>query len=525
MPATIRNPILPGFNPDPAICRVGDDYYIATSTFEWFPGVQIHHSRDLVNWRLATRPLDRISQLDLVGCPDSGGIWAPCLTWADGIFWLIYTNVRHLDGAFKDTPNFLVTAPSIDGPWSEPIYLNSSGFDPSLFHDADGRKWLVNQIWDHRPDARTRFAGIALQEYDHARRRLVGPIRNIFRGSPLGITEGPHLYRHGGWYHLLTAEGGTGWNHAVSWARSRSIDGPYEIHPDNPVLTSVGSSARLQKAGHGSLIEAGDGSWWMAHLCSRPLIPSNRCMLGRETALQRIAWGADGWPRLAAGGRNPAESVEGPALPAHPWPAEPVRTTFAGPGLPIHFQTLRRPAAPSWMTCGPHGLRLAGGESPISRFRQSLVARRMQAFSLSAACELSAEPEDFQQSAGLVAIYDTRTWFSLRLTFREDRGRCLLPAWCDDGKYGEDAAAAIAVGPGPVQLGFDLARTRLQFRWRQGDRPWAAIGQPCDASKLSDDYGTGWHFTGAFVGLSCVDLSGRAMPADFAWFDYQEHAE
>ncbi len=138
-----RNPILPGFNPDPSICRVGDDYYIATSTFEWFPGVQIHYSRDLANWRLLTRPLTRASQLDMRGAPDSGGVWAPCLTYNDGLFWLVYTNMRRHQGSVKDGMNYVVTAPTIEGPWSDAVALNASGFDPSLFHDDDGRSWML----------------------------------------------------------------------------------------------------------------------------------------------------------------------------------------------------------------------------------------------------------------------------------------------------------------------------------------------------------------------------------------------
>ena len=193
---TIRNPILPGFNPDPSILRVGDDYYIATSTFEWFPGVQIHHSRDLVNWRLLTRPLTRPSQLNMLGDPDSCGIWAPCLTHADGKFWLIYTDVKRygrtsVGGAsgasLRDFHNYLVTADQIDGEWSDPVYMNSSGFDPSLFHDDDGRKWVVNQLWDFRP-GQNRFAGIVLQEYSVAERRLIGERVNIFKGTPLGFS-------------------------------------------------------------------------------------------------------------------------------------------------------------------------------------------------------------------------------------------------------------------------------------------------------------------------------------------------
>jgi xylan 1,4-beta-xylosidase len=218
---TIVNPILPGFNPDPSICRVGADYYIATSTFEWYPGVQIHHSRDLIDWRLARRPLDRASLLDMRGAPDSCGVWAPCLSHADGRFWLVYTDVKRFEGSFKDAHNYIVTAPSIEGPWSEPHYVNSSGFDPSLSHDDDGRKWFLNMIWDHRLGAGANlrnpaFSGILLQEWDAASGKLIGSPKNIFAGSPHGLVEGPHLFKRNGWYYLTTAEGGTGYDHAVT---------------------------------------------------------------------------------------------------------------------------------------------------------------------------------------------------------------------------------------------------------------------------------------------------------------------
>ena len=253
----IRNPILPGFNPDPSIVRVGDDYYIATSTFEWYPGVQIHHSRDLVNWRLLTRPLRRASQLNMLGDPDSCGVWAPCLTRSDGLFWLIYTDVKRygrttVGGAsgasLRDFHNYLVTCPSIDGEWSDPVYLNSSGFDPSLFHDDDGRKYLVNQLWDHRP-GRNRFAGIVLQEYEHGSRQLIGERKNIFAGTSIGFTEAPHLYKRNGWYYLVTAEGGTGWGHAMTMARSRSLYRPVrassgQIHHHGARSPSCTAAAR-----------------------------------------------------------------------------------------------------------------------------------------------------------------------------------------------------------------------------------------------------------------------------------------
>ena len=331
----IRNPILPGFNPDPSIVRVGEDYYIATSTFEWFPGVQIHHSRDLVHWRLLTRPLIRASQLNMLGDPDSCGIWAPCLTYADGLFWLIYTDVKRygrttVGGAsgasLRDFHNYLVTCPTIDGAWSDPVYLHSSGFDPSLFHDADGRKYLVNQLWDYRP-GRNRFNGIVLQEYSVTERRLIGHRENIFAGTALGLTEAPHLYRRDGYYYLLTAEGGTAWGHAVTMARSRSLTGPYELHPDGPILSSRHRpDVELQRAGHADLVETPHGETYMVYLCGRPLRNRGRCTLGRETAIQPMVWSTDGWLRTTDGQGLAQTTAPAPTgLIPHVFPVPPTR--------------------------------------------------------------------------------------------------------------------------------------------------------------------------------------------------------
>src|SRR6476659_3471507 len=290
----ITNPILRGFNPDPSILRVADDYYIATSTFEWYPGVQVHHSRDLVHLRLVTRPLRRVGQLDMRGDPDSCGVWAPCLTHHDGLFYLVYTDVKRYGrssapgapgASFRDFHNYLVTSPTIDGEWSDPIHLNSSGFDPSLFHDDDGRTYVVNMLWDHRP-GQNRFAGIVLQEYSPRERRLIGARQNIFTGTSLGFTEGPHLYKRGGWYYLLTAEGGTGWGHAVTMARSRTLLGPYELPPD---VHSLSARHRrylaLQRAGHADLVETQSGETYIVYLWGRPIARRGRCTLGRETAI------------------------------------------------------------------------------------------------------------------------------------------------------------------------------------------------------------------------------------------------
>ena len=264
------NPILKGFNPDPSILRVDDNYYIATSTFEWYPGVQIHHSKDLVNWRLISQPLNRADLLDMRGNPDSTGIWAPCLSHCDGTFYLIYTDVKRHDGSFKDAHNYLTTCDVIDGKWSVPVYLNSSGFDPSLFHH-NGRKWLLNMVWDHRP-GKNPFGGIHLQEYCSQSKQLIGPVHNIFTGTSMGFTEAPHIYVYNDYFYLLTAEGGTEYDHCMTFARSKNLEGPYEVDPDGYFLTSKDDpSLPLQRSGHGDIVETPDGDIYVVHLSSRPL--------------------------------------------------------------------------------------------------------------------------------------------------------------------------------------------------------------------------------------------------------------
>jgi xylan 1,4-beta-xylosidase len=532
---TIRNPILRGFNPDPSILRVGDDYYIATSTFEWFPGVQIHHSRDLVNWRLLTRPLRRASQLDMRGDPDSGGVWAPCLTHADGRFHLIYTDVKRygrttVGGAsgasLRDFHNYLVTAETIDGDWSDPTYLNSSGFDPSLFHNADGRKYLLNMLWDHRP-GRNRFAGIVMQEYSPAERRLVGERQVIFDGTALGLTEAPHLYRRDGWHYLITAEGGTGWGHAVTLARSRRIEGPYELAPGGPILTARDRpDAALQRAGHADLVETQGGETYAVYLCGRPIPNRGRCILGRETAIQPMDWTADGWLQTKDGAGLPQLEVPAPDLPPHPFPPAPERTVFDGPDLPIDFQWLRSPYPDDLFSLADGRLRLHGRESMGSLFEQALVARRLQAHCASLAAGLDFAPAHYQQAAGLVCYYNASKFHYLMVTHDAELGTCLqVMSALPDQPQADAFTRPIAIAPGrPLELRAEIDFERLLFAWRYAGEDWRWLPEVFDASILSDEATAPGqpNFTGAFVGMACQDTSGTRRPADFAWFDYRE---
>jgi len=531
----IKNPILRGFNPDPSIIRVGEDYYIATSTFEWFPGVQIHHSKDLINWKLVARPLSRKSQLDMIGVPDSCGVWAPCLSYDKGTFYLVYSNVRSFDGIWKDTPNYLVTTQDILGDWSDPIFLTSSGFDGSLFHDEDGKKWFLSMLTDHRKGLF--FGGTFLQEYDETKQQLIGQRYNIFKGTELGSTEAPHLYKINGYYYLILAEGGTEYGHAITLARSTAITGPYELHPQNPFITARNTpTAPLQKCGHGDLVDTPKGDWYVVFLVGRPLSEHGRCTLGRETAIETVEWRADGWLYLKKGVTTPRLEVP-IAVETDKETLQkkasylPERNTFGKDGLSIHFQSLRIPIAESWLSLTDRSgyLRLYGKDSLSSFHYQSLIARRIQHFNIEASTCLEFSPTTFQQMAGLVVYYNTGHWIYLHLMGHEDEeSKFLQIIVCDNFDMQEILAQSINVsGQQRIYLKAQLHCAHLQFYYAAKANDWQKIGDVLDSSILSDDYvregSTRYRpaFTGAFVGLCCQDLSGRNQPADFDWFEYK----
>lgn len=538
---SIKNPILPGFNPDPSIVRVGEDYYIATSTFEWYPGVQIHHSRDLVNWKLVAHPLNRADLLDMLGAPDSCGIWAPCLSYHDGLFHLIYTDVKRFDGV-KDTHNYLTTCASIDGDWSKPVFLNSSGFDPSMFHDEDGRQWLLNMVWDHRY-GRNPFGGIYLQEYSSEQGRLVGPVSNIFKGTEMGLTEAPHLYKRGEYYYLLTAEGGTEYDHVMTMARSKSITGPYEVDPEGYIVTAKDNpELYLQRAGHGDFVETPDGDVYIVHLCSRPISGRKRSPMGRETAIQEAFWTDDGWLRLKNGSNKPDPVVKSPNLPTYPWPAVEARTEFSNAELPIDFQWLRTPEKEKLFSLQDRQgfLRLFGRESLGSLYYQALVARRQQAFRFTAVTKVEFDPESFLQMAGLVNYYNAHKYHYLFISRSDEGDRQLGIMSCEGDQSQEfvfpltdqrhaqltnNEGGVVIPNVGAVYLRCEVDHDQLNYAWSMDGENWNVIPLTLDQSIVSDEAGKGGgaSFTGAFVGMCCQDLAGTMIPADFEFFEYTEN--
>ena len=571
----IHNPILRGFHPDPSIIRVGEDYYIATSTFEWWPGVRLHHSRDLIHWELTGYPLTRVSQLDLRGVGPSQGIWAPCLTYDGGTFYLVYTVVKAFYCNMYDTENYLVTAEDIHGPWSEPVPLNNFGFDPSLFHDDDGRKYMVSMVTDHRVPKK--YAGrLVLQEYDAAGQKMTGPVKDIYRAEGIFL-EGPHIFKHNNWYYLFSADTGTGEGHGQSIQRSRNIWGPYEMYRPHDgkrqegeaysVLTSRHhEDILLQKAGHCDLVETADGEWYAVHLCGRASGDRNpedaerfagqrRYMLGRETAIQRMRWTEDEWLVLAEEGNTPRETVEPPKCAERtrvvreiqvPEGAEERGGEFSEDGegrytespyvfrrddfdsvhLHLDYQSLRIPmdARHISLTARRGWLRMYGRSGLASRFSQTLIARRMTEYHMDAEACLDFEPEVFKQMAGLILLYDTENYLYLHISHDEDVGKCITLLKAENGKY-EYLADYIPIEPGrDVVLGLKLRGTQVQFSYgyREGnntDIPMQDIGPGIPAGFLSDEAcREGW-FTGTMVGICCQDLTGFGRHADFDWFE------
>lgn len=538
----INNPILPGFNPDPSICRVGSDYYIATSTFEWYPGVSIYTSVNLADWTLVARPLKRQNQLDMRGNPDSCGVWAPCLSYADDMFWLVYTDVKRFDGNFKDAHNYIVTAKNVTDDWSDPVYVNSSGFDPSLFHDDDGRKWFFNMRWNHRAGElgqsprHSPFGGIVLQEYDHLKKQLIGEPEMIYAGTNRGLVEAPHMFKRKEFYYLVTAEGGTGYEHAVTHARSTSVRGPFETHPDLHVITSTDPGhGQLQRAGHGQYVDTPNGEFYHTYLCSRPLKNIQSSPLGRETGIEKCAWGDDDWLRTVHGSQQPQLEVNMPVdtekvanIVAHDQPAG---VQFDMAELPIEFQWLRTPDAARIFSlkARPGWLRLFGRESVGSWFEQSLVARRAQHHSYVANTTMDFNPTEFNQGAGLIVYYNRHKFHFLQVSSDEEIGRSFNILSCE-GDYPESRLSFALDAPvrlefdGPVQLRVQVNENVLQFFYAAGgSKAFQPIGPELDASVLSDEGGRGEHasFTGAFTGMCAYDISGMGKSADFSHFDYE----
>lgn len=517
---TIQNPILRGFHPGPSILRVGEEFYIATSTFEWFPGVKIERSKDLKHWHPVAYPLRGQSQFTLDGVHNSCGIWGTSLSYDNGTFYLVYSIVWTRKGIFKDVHNFLITTDDIDGEWSEPVFLNSSGFDPFLFHDESGEKWLFNVNWDWRPE-RESFAGILAQRYDEKEKKLVGNSKVVCRGSSAGKTEGVNVYKRGDYYYMVLAEGGTGYEHRVTLARSKQVCGLYEFCPYNPIMTSrTNANNPLQRAGHASLVETEGGQWYMAYLVSRPVL--GRSILGRETAIEKIRWTDNDW-FVAEGGPAPRLEIPGPDSVEEQPEEKEWRYEFDLPQIPLDFQSLRVPLTSDMMslTERPGWLRLKGWESITSQHKQTMLARRQQSFFYEIEAKMDYAPQNFRQMAGITCFYNTDNFYYLYVSGDID-GRFISVLSCQNGEF-SNAESIRLPEEESVYLRVEGRIHTIQFFFSMSGETWRRVGKEFDALTLSDEYQRdGANYTGTFIGMCCQDMTGSHLHADFDWFWYSD---
>ncbi|GAA2237062.1 glycoside hydrolase family 43 protein [Streptomyces nogalater] len=494
---SLSDPVIPGFHPDPSVCRAGEDYYLACSSFEYFPGIPVFHSRDLVHWTQIGNALDRPEQLRLPpGSPSSGGLYAPTLRYHDGRFWLIVTNVSG-DG------NLLFTATDPAGPWSDPVRLPGvRGIDPDLAWDDDGTCWCT-------------VAGVSQVRIDPHTGETLGEPRRVWSGTPgAKAPEAPHLYRIGEYWYLLIAEGGTERCHAVSVARGRTPDGPFEPCPANPVLTHRGTDHPVQNTGHGDLVQGPDGSWWMVFLGVRPRGGSPGWhVLGRETFLAPVTW-VDGWPVV---GEVPSAPLQPPWPLGRPAPAS-VRDDFDGGGLApgwISPRSRREEDCTTKERAGWLSLRARGAS--LDDTDVTFVGRRQQHLS----CRARTLVDPAEGSGGLAVRLDERHHYGIEATAGEVRVIARI------GPLRSVVASRPSTG-GPVVLGVETTPAQGGTDPREGPDTvalgvWEADGTFTELARLDGRYlstEVAGGFTGRVIGLYAATGAAR-----FDWFDYEPYGD
>jgi alpha-N-arabinofuranosidase len=510
-PNAYENPILAGFHPDPSITRAGDDYYLVTSTFSWFPGLPVYHSRDLVSWTQVGHAIDRRDQVDFGRLGLSRGLFAPAIEHHAGTFWILNTCV-------DCGGNFLLTATNPAGPWSDPVWLPEivGGIDPSLFFDADGRAWIVN---NGPPEGEPLYDGhraIWIQEFDARAKRMIGPRRVLVNGGvdisqrPIWI-EGPHIIRKDGFYYLIAAEGGTAEGHSQVVLRSRSVTGPYVPGPRNPILTQRDlprdRAEPITSAGHADFVRLPNGDWWATFLAVQPY-RGDHYNTGRETFLLPVRW-EDGWPVITRPGEAIPRFHERPRLPRQPEPpvpttgSWPMRDEFDEATLPLHWMMPRNPRE-RWYGLG--GGRLTLASRPVGlggNGNPSFLARRQQHARASFETELRFAPARDREEAGVAAFQNDDFWYFLALG--RENGRDVLKVERRAGASDPAGGRTIVSIPSPVRPGAPL-RLRIEadgdryhFYWARPGGEWQPLLRGADGTILSTRTAGG--FVGAVFGL------------------------
>jgi len=502
---TFKNPVIPGFYPDPSVCRVNDDYYLVTSSFEYFPGVPVFHSKDLVNWEQIGHCLTRDSQLPLIKCRASGGIYAPTIRYHDGLFYMVTTNV-------SGPGNFFVTATDPAGEWSEPVRVNQGGIDPTIFWDENGKSYFMSN--GHQFSDGTYRGGILLSEIDlKTGKRLNEPVP-IWDGTGGRYPEAPHMYKKDGYYYLLISEGGTEYGHKATIARSKYIYGPYESCPFNPILTHINHSTEsspIQGTGHADLIQAHDGTWWTVFLAFRPQ-NGNHHLTGRETNLAPVSWPKNGWPSVNGNGTVSVD-MDCPTLPLRPFAPKPIREEFNNPAPSLSWNYLRNPARENYhfgiqkskLSLKGSALTLNEADSP------TFLGRRQDQITFQATTLLSFSPDKSNEEAGLTVIMNEKYHFEIvknkgKLTLRYQLG---VISHIEKVIDFNGKTVYLRIEGTPEFYYFSFSKDNINFQ---------PLGK-ANTNLISTETAGG--FTGIYLGLFA---SGNGQMnktlAEFDWFDY-----
>ncbi|MBN1128875.1 MAG: glycoside hydrolase family 43 protein [Chitinispirillaceae bacterium] len=499
---SFRNPIIPGFHPDPSICRVGQDYYLVNSSFEYFPGIPIHHSRDLVHWRQIGNCLTRSSQLDLYRTNSNGGIGAPAIRYHNGLFYLIVTET-------SKKGNIFFTARDPAGPWSEPVSVPTEGFDPSLFFDEDGKVYYQSQ------EGSGSESHIIQYRIDPATGSFLSQKKTIWTGDGDVWLEGPHLYKINGVYYLTAASGGTGWNHHQLVAASNRVFGPYIDCPINPVLSHQGTSEPIQYTGHADLFQDHNGHWWAVFLAVRHL-GFDYSPLCRETFLAPLRW-EKGWPVIGDNGRV-SLAMKGPLPGSVTWEPPPARDEFSSPNLPFHFLFLRNPKPGSYSLSERQGwLRLYGNPLTMSdQDAPAFVGRRQQHFDACVRVKMAFSPQNEGEEAGMTVRLNERAHYEIALVKRAGAVRIIVRS-CTWGKICLVDSADCSASA--VFLQVACRHEAYSFSWSPDSSSFDTVAE-LESKPLSME--SIHAFTGVVIGMYATGNGKKcAVPADFDWIEYR----
>jgi xylan 1,4-beta-xylosidase len=501
---SFSNPIIPGFHPDPSICRVGRDYYLVNSSFEYFPGIPVFHSRDLVNWRQIGHCLTRTSQLDLNRTVSNGGIAAPTIRYDNGIFYVIVTET-------VKKGNLFVTAEDPAGPWSDPICVPTEGFDPSLFFDDDGKVYFQSQ------EGEGRESHIIQYRIDLTTGNRIGQKKTIWTGDGDYWLEGPHLYKINEIYYLTAASGGTGANHHQLIAASNRVFGPYIDYPSNPILSHKGTTEPIQYTGHADMFEDHNGRWWAVFLAGRPM--NVGCSpLGRETFLAPVLW-KKGWPVIGNEGKV-SLTMNGPLPEACPWEPLPARDEFDSSGLPLQYVFLRNPKPGSFsLRERPGWLRLHGNAFTISNQDAcAFIGRRQQHLSALVRVKMAFSPQQAGEEAGVCIRLNESAHYECAVIRRPDADRCMVRTCMNGETHFVDSLES----PGAASY-FQIECSHEQYTISfSADTTSPVTLATLETRPLTME--SVQSFTGVVIGMYATG-NGKVCtaPADFDWMEYIPH--